>query len=367
MKVAITHDWLVSYGGAEKVLEAMLEVFPHADVFTSVLDRSKLPHAFDGVNITTSFVQRLPFASAQYRSYIGLMPAAFRSFDLKGYDLIISNSHACAKNIRVPRGARHKCYCLTPMRYIWDMYGEYMNIEKPNVLVKAAAPFAAAYLRRADVASSRTVESFAAISGFVAQRIKKYYGRDSEVIYPPVDTDKFKISDHLEGYYLVISRLVPQKRTDIIISAFNELGLPLKVVGTGRDEVSLRKMAKANIDFLGFESSENIANLMSRCKALVFASLEDFGIVPVEAMASGRPVIAYGAGGVLDTVVPGQTGVFFPEQTPSSIAQAVLKFEKMEFDPIHIKRSAEKFGKELFKQNIKRFVLEAAHGPEKRV
>lgn len=354
-RVAITHDWLVSYGGAEKVLEALLEVFPGADVFTSVLDRSRLPRVFDGVNIRSSFIQSLPFAGTKYRAYLGLMPAAFKSFDLRGYDLIISNSHACAKNIRVPSSARHICYCLTPMRYIWDMYREYMDIERPNIFVRAVAPFAAAYLRRLDVSSSRTVDSFAAISGFIAKRIQKYYGRESEVIYPPVETGDFRISEDIGDYYLVVSRLVPQKRTDIIISAFNELGRPLKIIGTGRDEQKLKKIAKGNIEFLGFQSAEKIRELMSRCKALVFASLEDFGIVPVEAMACGRPVIAYGAGGVLDTVIPGRTGMFFDEQTPSSIASAVLKSEKTAFDPVFIKKSAEKFDKKVFKERIKQF------------
>jgi len=367
MKVAITHDWLVSRGGAERVLEALLEVFPEADVFTSVLDRNGLPPAFDRTNIKSSFIQNLPNATKKYRSYLGLMPAAFRSFDLKGCDVVISNSHACAKDIRVPSGAKHICYCLTPMRYIWDMYGEYMRMERPGLLVRAAAPLALPYLRYRDVLSSRTVDAFAAISGFVSQRIQKYYGRESTVIYPPVDTGKFRIAEKTEDFYLVVSRLVPQKRTRTIIDAFNGLGRPLKIIGTGREEEELKSAAGPNIEFLGFRPDEETAGLMSRCRALVFASLEDFGIVPVEAMACGRPVIAYGAGGVLDTVVPGQTGVFFPEQTSSSIAQAVLKFEKMEFDPIHIKRSAEKFGKELFKQNIKRFVLESAPAPEKRV
>lgn len=366
MKVAITHDWLVSRGGAEKVLESLLEVFPGADVYTSVCDRNQLPPEFNGVKISTSFIQNLPFAVQKYRSYIGLMPAAFKSFDLRGYDVVISNSHACAKCIRVPSGAAHICYCLTPMRYIWDMYGDYMRYEKTGPLVRLLAPTAAAYLRRMDVSSAAGVDAFAAISGFVSQRIRKYYGRESAVIFPPVETGRFSLSQQTGDYFLVVSRLVPQKRTDAIIKAFNELKLPLKIVGTGRQEPELKKLAGPNVEFLGYVSEEEKAGLLSRCRALVFASLEDFGIVPVEAMASGRPVIAYGAGGVLDTVVPGETGILFSEQTPESIAGAVLKFEKMDIDPVHIKRSAERFGKELFKQEIKKFVLEAAAAPEKR-
>jgi len=368
MKIAIAHDWLVSYGGAEKVLESLLEIYPDADIFTSVLDREKLPKVFDNVKIKTSFIQKLPFATTKYRSYIVLMPLAFKSFDLSGYDLVISNSHACAKGVNVPPAACHICYCLTPMRYIWDMYNEYMSIEKPNFLVKVAAPLAATSLRIWDRASSKGVDHFIAISNFIAWRIKEYYGRESTVIYPPVDTEGFKMAEDHGDYYLVVSRLVPQKRTDIIISAFNSLKKPLKIIGTGRDEPRLRAMAGNNVEFLGFQSHEKISELMNRCKALVFASYEDFGIVPVEAQACGRPVIAYGAGGVLDTVVPGETGTFFYEQTPESVRQAVLQFEKMSFDSGFIKNRAERFGKKVFKESIKKFVTEklGEHGKNSR-
>lgn len=362
MKVAISHDWLVSFGGAERVLEALLEIFPEADIFTSVLDRSKLPPVFDRVRIKTSFIQTLPFAGTKYRSYIGLMPAAFRSFDLKGYDLIISSSHACAKAVRKPKGVPHICYCHTPMRYIWDMYDEYMSSEAPGMLVKLLAPAGRFYLRGVDVSSSKDVDRFIANSSFVADRIKRYYGRDSEIIHPPVDTKKFKLSEHAGGYYLVVSRLVPQKRTDVIVKAFNEMGKPLKIVGTGRDEERLKRMAGPNIEFLGFRPDDEVAGLMSGCKALVFASLEDFGIVPVEAMSCGRPVIAYGAGGVLDAVVSGDNGTFFYEQTPFSIAAAVLKSEKTAFDPVRIRRSAEKFDKSVFKEKIRSYILEHMQG-----
>ena len=366
MKVAITHDWLISRGGAEKVLESLLEVFPGADVYTSVCDRNNLPPEFNSVKIYTSFIQNLPFAVQKYHSYIGLMPAAFKSFDLRGYDIVISNSHACAKCIRVPSGVKHICYCLTPMRYIWDMYGDYMRYEKTGPLVKLLAPVAAAYLRKMDVSSAASVDAFAAISGFVSQRIMKYYGRESTVIFPPVETERFLLSQQIGDYFLAVSRLVPQKRTDMIIKAFNQLKLPLKIVGKGRQELELKKLAGPNVEFLGYVSEEEKANLLSRCKALVFASLEDFGIVPVEAMASGRPVIAYGAGGVLDTVVPGETGILFSEQNHESIADAVLKFEKMDVDPVRIKKSTERFGKELFKRNIRKFVLDVADAPDKR-
>ncbi len=368
MKIAIAHDWLVSSGGAEKVLESLLEIYPDADVFTSVLDREKLPKTFEKVEIKTSFIQKLPYAAKMYRSYLPLMPSAFKSFDRSGYDLVISNSHACAKGVSVPASACHICYCLTPMRYIWDMYGEYMSIEKPNLLVKAAAPFVAAYLRRWDRESSKKVDHFAAVSSFIAWRIKEYYGRESTVIYPPVDTEGFKMADDHGDYYLVVSRLVPQKRTDIIISAFNSLKKPLKIIGTGRDEPRLKAMAKDNVEFLGFQSHEEISELMSRCKALVFASYEDFGIVPVEAQACGRPVIAYGAGGTLDTVSTGETGIFFYEQTPESVRQAVLQFEKMSFDSGFIKNKAERFSKRVFKDSIKKFVAEKLdeHGRNSR-
>ncbi len=363
MRIAITHDWLISLGGAENVLAALLEIFPKADVYTTIFDKTKFPSDFyRNVNVYTSFLQKLPFASKHYRNFVVLMPYAFRSFNFSKYDLVISNSHACAKDINIPKNSLHICYCLTPMRYIWDMYDDYMKMEKPNLFVKLFAPLAAQYLRRRDIDSSKSVNEFIAISNFVSQRIRKYYGRESIVIYPPVDTHKYYVSPQTDDYYVVVSRLVPQKRTDFIIRAFNKLKKPLKIVGKGRHETELKQIAKSNVQFLGFVNDEEKSKILSRAKALIFASVEDFGIVPVEAMASGRPVIAYSKGGVLDTVIPNQTGLFFDEMSDDAIIDAVLKFEKMEFNSQKIKDHAEKFSKRIFIEKMKDFVLGKVQG-----
>ncbi len=357
MKVAIVHDWLVSYGGAERCLEVFHELFPEAPVFTTVHDRSKLPDTLKDLDVRTSFIQRLPLAVKRYRDYLPLMPFAVRAFNLKGYDLILSSSHAVAKGIKKPEGALHVCYCYTPMRYAWDMYGQYMKYEKIGVLKRVMIPLVMPFLRLWDKSTAPGVDDFIAISKFVAGRIKRYYNRDSVVIYPPVETSRFVPKGASGDYYLALSRLVPLKRTDIIVEAFNELGLPLKVVGTGRDEEKLRQIAKSNIEFLGFRSDEELSSLVSGCKALVFASKEDFGIVPAEAQSAGRPVIVFGGGGASETVIPGRTGVIFEDQTKDSLAGAVRSFLKMNFDPEECRASAKRFDRELFKNTIKEFLL----------
>ena len=251
MRVALVHDWLVSYGGAEKVLEVLHELYPEAPVYTSVYDSSKFSGSLLGnLNVKTSFIQHLPFAKKGYRNYLPLMPMAFEKFDLSSYDIVISSSHACAKGVITPSSACHICYCHTPMRYIWDMYNEYLNSEEIGLIKRLFIPIVAKYLRLWDVNSSKRVNYFIANSNFVAKRIEKYYHRESTVINPPVETEKFTISEKTENYYLVVSRLVPQKKTDIIIKAFNELGFRLKIIGEGRHMKVLKKIAKNNIEFL---------------------------------------------------------------------------------------------------------------------
>lgn len=355
MRVALTHDWLVSFGGAERVLEALHELYPDAPVYTTVYDKNVMPLSMSSIDARTSFIQRLPLSKKLYRYYLPLMPAAFRSFDLKEYDLVISSSHACAKGVKKRKDALHICYCHTPMRYIWDMQDDYLNIEK-NPFIKMAAPLLFKRLRRWDVASSQKVDYFIANSRFVQKRIKKYYGRDSEVIYPPVDTARFDVASTDDGYYLVISRLVPQKRTDIIIEAFNTLKKPLKVAGTGRELVSLRKTAGQNIEFHGFSSDEELVKLMAGCKALVFASKEDFGIVPVEAQAAGKPVIVYGEGGASESVIDGRTGLIFKRQSSQDIIEAVEKMEGMSFDGEFIKSHAKQFDRKIFMERTAQYI-----------
>lgn len=356
MKVAITHDWLVSYGGAEKVLEGLLEIYPNAPVFTSIYDPINLPKSFQNYVIKTSFINNLPFVKEKYRDYLPLMPFAFASFDFSGYDLIISSSHACAKGIRRPAQALHICYCHTPMRYAYDMFDEYMKIENISFLKKYLAPVIMHFIRKWDISSSKRVDYFIANSKFIAERIKKYYGRESEIIYPPVETDYFKPADLHEDYFLVVSRLVPQKRTDIVIAALNELNRPLKIIGAGRDLNRLKKIAKENIEFLGYRPNETVRNVMSKCRALIFPGKEDFGIVPLEAQSCGKPVIVYNGGGAKETLIPGKTGILFDEQTAESLIDAIRKFEKITFGSRFIREFARGFDRRIFKEKIKNFI-----------
>lgn len=352
MRTAIIHDWLVSSGGAERVLEALCEIFPEAPVFTSVCDRNKLPASLNNRDIRTSFIQKFPFSVKMYREYLPLMPMAFESFDLRGFDLIISSSHACAKGVRKPKGALHICYCHTPMRYAWDMYDEYLKIENVRGLKKAAVGFLMPFIRRWDRRNSDRVDHFIANSRFVAKRIKMFYDRESTVINPPVDTKKFRNMGTAGDTYLAVSRLVPQKRTDIVIEAFNRSGRPLKVIGTGRDEAGLKKMAGDNIIFMGFVSDGELARCLSTSRALVFASYEDFGLVPLEAQAAGCPAIVYGKGGASESIIPGKTGIIFEEQSVDCLLDAVNRFESMKFDRALIKEHAALFDKDAFKSKM---------------
>lgn len=358
MKVAIIYDWLVNYGGAERCLEIFHELFPEAPIYTSVYDKSKLPKSFSDLDVRSSFINNLPFAKKRYRDYLPLMPIAFEQFDLNEYDLVLSLSHACAKGVIISPSTCHICFCFTPMRYAWDMYHEYINIENIGWFKKKIIPFIMSRLRIWDFVSSNRVDYFIAISSFIAERIKKYYKRDSRIIYPPIETSKFIPSDKIEDYFLAVSRLVPQKRVDIIVKAFNKLELPLKIIGSGRELDRLKKMSNSNIEFLGFQNEEKVAEYMSKCRALVFASREDFGIVPLEAQSCGRPVIAYGAGGTKETVIPGKTGILFYEQTTEAVIEAVRKFEQMTFDSRIIREFALKFDKVIFKEKIKNFIEE---------
>ncbi len=356
MKVAIAFDWLNIYGGAEKTLEVFLELYPDADIYTSIYDQTKLPNHLKNLNVKTSFIQKLPFGRSKYRNYLPLMPMAFEQFDLRSYDLVISNSHAFAKGVITGPQTLHVCYCFTPMRWAWDMYHDYLENEEIKGLKKIFLTPLINYLRLWDVTSSNRVDHFIAISGHIAGRIKKFYNRDSSVIYPPVETKKFEGDDISQDYYLVVSRLVSQKRVDIIVEAFNELKLPLIIIGKGRDLDKLKAMAKSNIKFLGYQKDEVVAEYMKKCKAFVFASYEDFGIAPIEANAAGKPAIVYGAGGALETIVADGTGVFFDKQEKDSVVSAVKRFETMTFDSKKIIVHAKKFDREMFKKNVKEFI-----------
>ncbi len=356
MRVALVHDWLVSCGGAERVLEALIELYPKADIFTSVVDRNKISDKISSCNIIPSFLQKIPNASKIYKSLLPLMPIAFEQFDFSEYDLVISSSHACAKGVITPPETLHICYCHTPMRYAWDMYNEYLRIENVGPIKRLFIAPVMNYLRIWDRASAARVEYFIANSRHVAERIRKFYGRESSIIYPPIDIANFTPSGSVDDYYLTVARLVPQKRVDIIIQAFNKSGKHLKIVGTGRDAENLKAQAKDNIEFLGYVKDADLNAVMAKCKAFVFASYEDFGIVPVEAQAAGRPVIVYSGGGAKESVILGKTGLVFDDQTSDSLNDSVERFETMYFDSKDCVDNAKQYDKECFKSKVFEFV-----------
>jgi len=343
MKVAIVHYWLVSMRGGEKVVSALLDLFPQADIFTHVYDPGAVSEKFAGHRITTTFIQKLPFAKSLYKSYLPLMPLALEQLDLRGYDLVISSESGPAKGVLTSPDCLHICYCHTPMRYLWDMYQEYKKGAGP--LKRLLMVPLIHYLRMWDVTTAQRVDCFVANSNHVARRIKKNYRRESTVIYPPVAVDDFYTSSQPEDFYLMVGQLVNYKRADMAVRAFNCTGKRLVVIGDGEQFRLLQRIAGPNVTVMGRQPFSVIRDHYAKCRALIFPGEEDFGIVPVEAMASGRPVIAYGKGGVLETVVEGETGLFFKEQTEETLNAAVDRFEKMEsfFSPERCKKQAAKF------------------------
>lgn len=362
MKVALVHDWLTGMRGGEKVLEVFCELFPEADLYTLLHIPGSVSAGIEKRRIRTSFVQKLPLARKRYRMMLPLFPMAIEGFDLSGYDLVLSSSHCVAKGVIPPPGALHISYLHTPMRYVWDMYYEYFGTK--GFKGKAIGAFAH-YLRIWDVSSSCRVDHYIANSAHVAKRIKKYYRRDSAVIHPPVDCSRFSVGTGPEDYYLIVSAFAPYKKIDMAIEAFNRTGLKLKIIGTGQDESKLKKIAGPNIEFLGWKTDSEIAGYYGKCRALIFPGEEDFGIVPLEAMASGRPVVAYGKGGALETIVPvggkakSPTGMFFQEQTSAALEEAVRSFEKniKAFDPSAIREHALGFDRPVFKEKISEYIF----------
>jgi glycosyltransferase involved in cell wall biosynthesis len=364
MKVALIHDWLTGMRGGERCLEVFCELFPQAHLYTLLHIPGSVSALIEKMPIKTSFIQNLPFAKKRYRKYLPLFPMAIERFNLKEYDLILSCSHCVAKGIIPPPDAPHISYMLTPMRYAWDMYGEYFGAGRNRLILLFIH-----YLRMWDVTSSQRVDNFLCISRHVRNRIMKYYRRDSEVIHPPVEISRFRPGNKKEDFFLIVSFLVPYKKINLAIEAFNRLGYPLRIIGTGPEEKRLRAIAKANIEFMGWQSDEVVAKNYSACRALIFPGEEDFGIVPVEAMGCGRPVIAYGRGGILETVIgyeqrrrggKGATGLFFHEQSVGSLIDAVEWFNRVEreFDPSAIRRHALQWDREIFKENIKKSIFE---------
>jgi len=355
--IALVHDWLTGMRGGEKVLEVLCEIFPEAELFTLVHRKGSLSPAIERMRIKTSFIQRLPFGKLRYQYYLPLYPAAIGMLNLKKFDLVISSSHAAAKAVRKAAGALHICYCHTPMRYIWDQYDEYFGPGRSSLATRLAARMSASSLRRWDVRTALGVDHFIANSQNVRERIGRIYKREAEIIYPPVECDRFQVAGKDEGYYLVVSALVPYKRIDIAVEAFKRLGRTLVVVGSGPEERRLKEGASGNIEFRGWLSDPELRKCYEGCRALVFPGEEDFGIVPLEAMASGKSVIAYGRGGALETVVEGRTGIFFNEQSAEGLEQAVRKLDTMNFDPDVLRMHAMRFDRRKFRIAIEDYVI----------
>ncbi|HXH83055.1 MAG TPA: glycosyltransferase [Candidatus Tectomicrobia bacterium] len=360
-RVALVHDWLTGMRGGERCLEVFCELFPAASLFTLLHVPGSVSPVVERRRIVTSFVQRLPAARRHYRRYLPLFPAAIRSLDLSGHDLVISLSHCVAKGVRVPRGAQHVCYCFTPMRYVWDLYEDYAA--GAGAVGRLLMPPVAAALRAWDRRTDG-VDDFVAISRHIADRIERVYGRAADVIHPPVDVDRFHPAAAIDDYYLVVSALVPYKRIDLAIAAAERLGRRLLVVGTGPEEARLRGLAGPHTRFLGWRSDAEVADLYARCRAVLFPALEDYGIVPLEAAAAGRPTIAFGRGGVLDTMVDLESGdgaptaVFFAEQTVDAVVDAIERFEAAadRFEPAALRARARQFDRPVFAARVREYV-----------
>jgi glycosyltransferase involved in cell wall biosynthesis len=354
MRVAIAHDYLNQYGGAERVLEALHDLYPEAPVYTSIFDPAVMPDFYQTWDIRPSFMQRLPGWRKYFQHYFLLYPSAFEQFDLSSYDLILSSSSAYAKGVIPPPHARHICYCHTPMRFAWRTH-DYVQREGIGGIAAAVLPLMLTYVRLWDVTTAARVDAFAANSQEVANRIARYYRRPATIIPPPVDLPAYD-ERPAEEFYLAGGRLIPYKRIGIAIEAFSKLGLPLKVFGDGRDRASLEAAAAPNIEFLGWVSEQQRHELFARCRAYIFPGAEDFGITPLEAMAAGRPVIAYAAGGALETVVEGVTGRFFRQQNAAALAAAVAASRYDSYDARAIRQHAERFGRNVFMQRMRAFI-----------
>jgi len=352
LKVALIHDWLTGMRGGEKVLEAFCRRFPEAPVYTLVHRKGSVSDAIESHPIHTSFVQRLPGALRRYQRYLPFFPPAIERFDLRGYDLVLSTSHCVAKGVVVHPGTRHLCYCHTPMRYVWAAYEEYFGNGRLRPPASWLVPSIATWLRQWDLASNVRVDSFAANSACVAERIRRYYGRGARVIHPLVDTDFYTPGEEAEDFYLVATALVPYKRVEVALEAVRLRPRPLVVLGEGVERARLARLAPAGVRFVGWVPAEELRSYYRRCRALLFPGEEDFGIVPVEVQACGRPVIGLGRGGLLETVREGVGGVFVAEPTAASLAAAMERFESMTWDPAIISAGAQRFGARRFEREV---------------
>jgi glycosyltransferase involved in cell wall biosynthesis len=361
VRIAIVHEWPVVYAGSERVVAAMLEVFPRADLYALVHDPEALRRTpLEGVPVRTSFIQSLPKSREKYRSYLPLMPLAVEQFDLRHYDIVVSSNHAVAKGALTGSDQLHVSYVHTPVRYAWDLYQDYLIESGLDRQIKGLfARLVLHYIRLWDLSASYRVDAYLANSSYVARRIGKLYRRRARVIHPPVDVDNYRSDQLREGYFVAVSRFVPYKRMDLIADTFTRMGKPIVIIGGGSEFEKVRRESGPNVQLLGYQPDEVVTDYLQRARALVFAANEDFGIVPVEAQAAGCPVIAYGRGGALETVVgwpaTNPTGAFFDAQTPGAIEAAVKLFEahNNEFLPENCRLNAERFGRERFHRELK--------------
>ncbi|MCX2727839.1 glycosyltransferase [Thermomicrobium sp. 4228-Ro] len=370
MRAAIVHDYLNQYGGAERVLEVLHELFPDAPVYTSIYAPERLPASYRSWDIRTSWLQRLPAIHRKHRLYLPLYPFAFSRLRLAGYQLIVSSSSAFAKSVPVPPGAVHVCYCHSPMRFAWDFESYAAREELPAPVRSLLTPFMA-WLRRWDRTTAQRIQTIVANSRTVAERIRQYWGRDATVIHPPVDVDRARPAPPSEigDFFLVVSRLVHYKRLDLVIEACNQLHLPLKIVGDGRARAALERLAGPTVQFLGAISDEEKFWLYARCRAAIFPAEDDFGIAQVEVQAAGRPAIALARGGARETVIDGVTGILFPEQSVDALVAALRRFEHLHLDSETIRRHAQRFRPERFKAeftDVVRATLAVRTSPHRR-
>ncbi|PJE60077.1 MAG: glycosyltransferase family 4 protein [Candidatus Portnoybacteria bacterium CG10_big_fil_rev_8_21_14_0_10_44_7] len=358
MKVALVHDYLTQYGGGERVLEAFTKIWPQAPIYTLIYDAQKTGHAFVGKKIYTSFLQKWPLSKSHHRLFSALMPLGIEQFDFAGYDVVLSDSASYAKGVITRPDTLHLCYCHTPIRYAWDDSHRYIKNFGYNWLVRALVPPLINYIRLWDEAAAQRPDHYAANSHYVARRIKKYYRQEALVINPPIKTDVFRSNNGQQDYFLAVGRFLPYKRFDLVIAAFNSLGLPLKIIGSGPQARYLRQMARPNIEFVGLVSDQRLRDYYAGCRALIFPQEEDFGIVACEAMAAGRPVVAYRAGGALEIIQEGRTGVFFDRQETDSLVAAVKKCRQINFDRHYIRQQVLGLDEKVFQAKIKNWVEE---------
>ncbi len=352
-KIALVFDWMSTPGGAEKINIHLHKMFPEAPIFTSIFNPKNFPE-LEKAAVTTSFIQNLPFAKRKHQIYLNLMPYAYENFDLSSFDIVISSSHCCAKGIITKPETLHISYCHTPMRYAWDNWHSYIREYSMNPLVKHLGKKRIHKLRMWDRLSAERVDYFIANSSTTKRRIEKYYNKPSTVLHPMIKSSKYKIAENTKGYFLAVGRLIPYKKFDLIIETFNKIGLPLKIVGTGVAENQLRRQARGNIEFLGYVNEKKLIQMYSECEALIFPQVEDFGITALEAMASGRPVIAFKKGGALDSIVENKTGIFFEKQSPIHLRKAIEDYQekKNQFNPQEIRQHTEQFDEKEFSKKF---------------